>query len=74
MLHHINKREIQQIKDGNIDDIFLGGDDTASCLKTDARANDVCAISVIDGWLDEKDTHTAFLIIEFCNQCLSRFR
>ena len=43
------------------------------CLKSDARADLGGAVTVVQCGLDEPDAHAAFLIIEFCDQCVGGF-
>ena len=49
-------------------DIGIGGDDVGNGFKTDARANDVCTVAVVDRGLDEPNFHITFLIIETGNE------
>jgi len=46
------------------EDIGIGGHNVGISFKADARANDVCAVAIINRGLDEPNLHVAFFIVE----------
>ena len=59
------------LKEGK--DIGIGSNDVGNGFKTDARADDICTVAIIDRGLNEPNLHVAFLIIETGNERVRGF-
>ncbi len=54
-------------------DVGGGRNNISVLLKTDSGANNINAVAVVNSGLNKPNLHSAFFVIEFCDQCVCRF-